>query len=294
MKRLFVLVIVVGCSWLMYEYPHMMLNPGELTEAHQELNKKCAACHEPFGGITNEKCIVCHKLADIGKDSLRGVNESNVEEKVLFHQHLENEKCTSCHTDHKGLKPLNSLKNFDHALLPSSINTKCNTCHSKPLDNLHKQLSVDCNSCHTTKGWKLSVKFNHDMIQGVDKTNCTPCHQKPKDSYHELINDNCSKCHSTSKWVPSTFDHSAYFQLDRDHNTKCVTCHANNNFSTYTCYGCHEHSESRIANKHNEEGIGNFSNCVSCHKSANEHDIRMNGNSAEGEGREGKKENDDD
>ena len=30
---------------------------------------------------------------------------------------------------------------------------------------------------------------------------------------------------------------------------------------------------------HREEGILNISDCVSCHKSGNEHDIRMNGRS---------------
>ncbi len=31
--------------------------------------------------------------------------------------------------------------------------------------------------------------------------------------------------------------------------------------------------------EHNEHGIYNFTNCASCHRSGNEHDIRMNGNS---------------
>ena len=47
----------------------------------------------------------------------------------------------------------------------------------------------------------------------------------------------------------------------------------------YTCYGCHEHTESQMVRKHNEEGIFNITKCASCHKSGDEHDIRMRDNS---------------
>jgi len=79
--------------------------------------------------------------------------------------------------------------------------------------------------------------------------------------------------------VPSTFNHSSYFELDRNHNASCVTCHINNNFETYTCYSFHEHSEANIRSEHLEEGIRNFQDCVSCYKSGNEHNIRMNSRS---------------
>ena len=68
----------------------------------------------------------------------------------------------------------------------------------------------------------------------------------------------------------------AHFTLDQNHNTTCNTCHSNNNYSSFTCYGCHEHSERKIIAEHNEEGIYNISNFASCHKSGNEHDIKSN------------------
>lgn len=67
---------------------------------------------------------------------------------------------------------------------------------------------------------------------------------KPKDKLHSRIVTNCLSCHSISKWKPATFEHSLYFVLDQDHNTDCIVCHKNNNFETYTCYGCHEHTPS--------------------------------------------------
>lgn len=276
MKKAIVLLIMTICIWLMYQYPHAMLNPGELVEGHQKSNNKCLACHNPFWGISNDKCISCHKLSDIGKDTLKLDDTNAANEDVLFHQHLSNQKCTSCHTDHKGLKPEMSLSIFNHELLSETVISKCSSCHSKPSDPIHRQISTSCKSCHNTKDWKSEVAFNHSMIQDIDKNNCTSCHLKPSDSYHQQVKDNCDKCHTTAKWIPSTFDHSAYFQLDKDHNVKCNTCHTNNSFNIYTCYGCHEHSESKIMKEHTEHGISNFSNCASCHKSADKHDIRMN------------------
>lgn len=230
MKKVIILAIIVVCIGLTYLYPHAMLNPGELTEGHQDLNNKCLSCHAAFSGISKSKCISCHKLSEIGKDTLQETDSTGNRMKTLFHQHLSDQECSSCHTDHKGIKP-----------------------------------------------GTLSTGFKHEMLSQSISTNCASCHQKPNDSFHQLLTNGCNKCHSTGKWVPSTFDHSKYFQLDQNHNATCNTCHTNNNFVAYTCYSCHEHSENKIISKHNEEGIYNITNCASCHKSGNEHDIR-NGN----------------
>jgi hypothetical protein len=278
MKKLIVLGIILACVALTYMFPYTMINPGKLTVGHQDLNKKCLSCHEPFGGISNSKCISCHPLASIGKDSLRAYDNKTTLPKLLFHQGLANQECTSCHTDHKGLDPAMSLSHFNHDALSTAVIGNCAGCHNKPVDTLHQQLSASCTSCHTTKEWKLSGSFNHDMIQGTIKNNCASCHQKPNDSFHPVSNSNCTSCHSTSKWIPSTLNHTAYFQLDKNHTTACLTCHTTQNYKIYTCYGCHEHSEANILQKHQEEGISNISNCVSCHRSGSEHTININGN----------------
>lgn len=275
MKKFIVLLFVIFCIGLMYQFPHAMLNPGELTEGHQKLRDDCFSCHDPFWGISNNKCISCHELSDIGKDKLMSNGTSK---SVSFHEHLSNLKCTSCHTDHIGLKPEKSLANFEHSMLPENLTNDCSSCHGQPQDNLHKQLTTECNNCHNTNGWKSNVTFKHEMIQSNLRNNCISCHNSPQDSFHKMVNNDCYKCHNTTKWKPSTFDHSAFFILDKDHNTDCKTCHTKS-ITEYTCYGCHEHSESKIKKEHFEKGIVDFANCVSCHRSGDEHDIRMNENS---------------
>ncbi len=317
-----------------------MLSPGELVTGHQKLNNDCFACHAPFGGIDNQRCITCHKLDEIGRDS-SGLNAGKP--KLLFHQKLASQSCTACHTDHDGMNPEQPLSGFKHTLLSETVINNCVSCHQKPADklhdqlsstckschqtdgwksdvvfnhnmltdkencvschlkptdNLHKQVTNSCNSCHNTEGWKSSVVFNHDMLVGADKNNCAACHAKPADSYHASLKDNCSKCHSTDKWVPSTFDHSAYFSLDGDHNASCNTCHKSNQYNVYTCYGCHEHTVNNILSEHREEGISNINDCVRCHKSGSDHE---GGGDGEGGGersgskkKKSKKEHDDD
>ncbi|MDI1355124.1 MAG: cytochrome c3 family protein [bacterium] len=310
-------------------YPRWMLSPGDLVKGHQDLNDKCLKCHQPFRGINNDKCILCHKLSEIGKDTTGDLlKKEGQKRKILFHQGLSDQSCSSCHTDHKGALPQGSQARFDHTFLSGEVINTCSTCHQKPGDKIHAQISSTCKGCHNTEGWKNAVKFdhaqlegvdrnnctschlqpkdkmhqqfspicsschsvqswkstgtfNHDMITGADKTNCSGCHQKPNDSFHGAMLENCDKCHTISKWKPATFEHSSFFVLDGNHNTTCGTCHTNTrDYKMYSCYGCHEHSESKIRSEHNEEGISNFSNCISCHRSGNEHDMR--GGSREG------------
>ncbi len=318
MKKLIVFAIVIICIGLVYKLPHSMLSPGELVEGHQKLNNDCFACHEPFWGIDNDKCIGCHQLSEIGKDTTPSHDTVANKVTILFHQNLKNQDCSLCHSDHKGLKS-KKANGFNHEILNTAILNKCINCHAKPADsvhqhvsasctnchstkgwknsvvfnhnmiegvdknncigchkkptgNLHEQLSVSCKDCHNTKGWKNSVVFNHNMLKGVDKNNCISCHKKPNDASHSSFKDNCDKCHTTSQWKPSTFDHFSYFSLDEHHNAQCNVCHTNNNFSAYTCYGCHEHSESNISGEHNEHGIYNLTQCAKCHKSGSEHE----------------------
>lgn len=297
MKKVFILVVIIGSVAITYLYPHIMINPGELSQGHQKLANNCLSCHQPFSGISNDKCISCHKLADIGKDTLFSADTALNKNKVLFHKSFTNQDCIACHTDHKGVNPKLSLSKFEHSLITKPVLNNCVSCHQTPDNELHKQLSTNCKSCHNTTDWKAVTTFNHELIQGLNKNDCISCHQSPKDTFHQSVKTNCNECHTTQKWLPSTFNHAGFFVLDKDHSpNKCSACHVNNDFKKYTCYSCHEHSESNIRSEHLEEGIRNFQDCVLCHKSANEHDIRMpnNNNSVQTNYKKSNREDDDD
>lgn len=138
--------------------------------------------------------------------------------------------------------------------------------------SFHQELvEQDCMACHSDhQGPKLTQRsrkpFTHALLKASTQQQCASCHAAPKDTMHRNVNAGCSQCHSNTAWKPATFDHGRYFVLDRDHQASCVTCHKNNDYSRYTCYGCHEHSEAKVRSEHLEEGIRDFANCVECHR----------------------------
>lgn len=272
MNRIIVFGFTVLMGVIVYKFPHPMINPGELLEAHQDLNSECISCHAPFWGIDDNKCISCHTLADIGRDT--SLTDS-MQKNVLFHQALKNVACISCHTDHHGKIPREAISVFKHDLLSGTLIKNCISCHAQPSDDLHLSLSTDCNKCHTTTNWEKTIAFDHNLIISDKKENCNTCHAAPKDKLHSTLTESkCGTCHTSTAWTPATFDHDKYFILDRHHNVQCNTCHTNNDFTTYTCYGCHEHTASKMISEHREEGIYNITDCASCHKSGDEDDAK--------------------
>ena len=83
--------------------------------------------------------------------------------------------------------------------------------------------------------------------QAVDR----PRH-RGDDVHKGSLGTKCADCHGEANWKEATFDHDKYFVLDRDHEAPCDTCHRNNDYSRYTCYGCHEHSEAKVRAEHIE------------------------------------------
>jgi Class III cytochrome C family len=228
MSRILKLILaanLIALAILAFTYPNLMVGPGKLIPGHKQLETDCFACHAPLLGAASERCVTCHKPAEIGRLTTKGQPVLKPLTSTPFHQKLNTQDCVACHSDHAGVKRFRQQGRFNHALLQKETLSQCQSCHKLPADSLHRQIS-----------------------------------------------GNCSQCHNQNKWTPATFDHDKYFVLDRDHNARCVTCHEGNNYSRYTCYGCHEHSPSSIRREHIEEGIRNFNNCVKCHRSADEHE----------------------
>ncbi|MCK9386740.1 MAG: class III cytochrome C family protein [Nevskia sp.] len=218
-----VIAVLVSVLVLVFVFPEPMISPGGMLKGHQFLSKNCFACHTPLLGSRSEKCVSCHAVARIGLFTTTGQPISGKDVSVPFHQQLTEQTCTTCHAEHAGPDAALAMHPFSHTLLQAEVRTQCASCHIKPQNALHRQL---------TSG--------------------------------------CQQCHSTEKWRPATFDHAQRFVLDGDHNVACATCHVANDFSRYTCYGCHEHSPAGIRAKHEREGIRDFANCVECHRSAEE------------------------
>jgi hypothetical protein len=218
-----IVTLLFAVGLLAVQFPHDWIAPGDMLAGHKSIERDCFACHTPLFGASNEKCVACHKVADIGLRTTTGLSRP-ASTKPAFHQHLVEQDCTGCHREH--------------------------------------DLAI-------AVGVRL-VSFSHDLIDSTMLATCTNCHVKPADTFHQAITGSCSQCHATTGWTPATFDHDKHFELDRDHNVACTTCHVAGNFKTATCYGCHEHQPDKIRRKHEGEGITDFQNCASCHRNAHD------------------------
>lgn len=185
--------------------------------------------------------------------------------------------CFACHTPFLGSRP-----------------DKCIACHKVdqigikttkglPIDKedknvaFHQQLiEDDCVACHSdhrgVQAFRPIGQFSHQLIEPSVIDNCNDCHSNPGDALHQKIVGNCASCHVKERWKPATFEHEKYFRFDKHHRTECETCHIDNDYNKYTCYGCHEHSRSKVREEHLEEGIYKYEICVECHRSGDEHE----------------------
>ena len=261
---------------LAFVYPHLMVSPGPLIPGHVALTTDCFACHAPLRGAATERCIACHAVADIGLRSTTGVPIEPAQAgtptgvKLSFHQELIEKDCMACHSDHAGPRLTQRSRNpFSHELLREGTRANCDSCHAAPDNTMHRSLSVGCVKCHETTGWK-PASFDHAVLPQAELNRCETCHKAPSDRLHRQMKGSCSQCHSTKAWEPATFDHDKFFRLDRDHDAPCATCHVTDDYSKYTCFGCHEHTPANVRREHVKEGIRNFENCVKCHRSADE------------------------
>lgn len=257
----FLLTIGFAFVWTFY-FPHTSIAPGNLHQEHEKKTQSCLECHTPFSGIPDSKCYNCHPQGDL-------LNPS-ASKKGFIHQKswVEEKSCLSCHGEHYGENALLLRKKLDKSFFHNEVKGACNNCHVSPTDKMHRG-NQSCERCHTTESWHI-LKEGAAKIFHTKSADCTSCHQKPGDATHKNISGGCTTCHGFTDWKSEFIDHDRYFKLGKKHNKGCEKCHENNNFSAYTCYGCHEHSPKKIRSEHTEHGIHKYDSCVDCHRSGSE------------------------
>jgi hypothetical protein len=208
--------------------------------SHADLDGNCAACHAaPWSKSTMANlCLECH---------------SEVRKEIEAHRSLhgllsESTHCRDCHSEHNGPNGnLTNLARFDH------------DCAAFKLTGKH--LSVACQSCHAD---------NH--FKGTPQT-CVSCHADPP-IHKGRFGTSCASCHSTETWTGATFKHT--FPLDHRNKRQpiaCATCHTgNDNYQTYTCYGCHAHQPRKMERVHSNKRIERLEDCARCHPNGGEHE----------------------
>jgi hypothetical protein len=137
-----------------------------------------------------------------------------------------------------------------------------------PLTGVHA--TIDCQACHFA-----SEPFQYALAP-VD---CIDCHaddyQQTSDPNHQAAGfpTDCQVCHGTSSWDARGFPgHESFFPINSGPHAgawnNCTDCHTTpGDFQSFSCLGCHEHSQSRMDDKHSDVAgyVYESSACLNCH-----------------------------
>ena len=261
-------------------YASLMISPGHVIEGHKDIEGDCFACHTLFIGASDDKCVECHKVKDIGIRTTKGdvMFKAKGKTPVAFHQKLPAQECVACHSDHVGIAMYRAQFKFSHNLLDTETQKDCVACHARPKDNIHKSASTVCSQCHTSDKWKPAT-FKHELLPKAELAECVSCHKAatPKDKLHDTSSKKCGLCHVTDKWKPVEFKHDKLAKQDLENCAACHTAHTPKNKTHDSlspgmlakCGTCHTTDKWKPATfKHNLLPKADLEQCVSCHKAA--------------------------
>lgn len=191
-----------------------LLSPGELAEAHAELDGRCGDCHQAMKR-SNETplCLACH--GDVEQDRTLGHGLHGRSEPAL------RSPCRSCHPEHRGR---------DADLLGLARTTFDHELTDFPLAGAHR--AAACASCHEP-----------DAKHRDAPADCVSCHRED-DAHTGSLGDDCGSCHEPLRWTGAPFDHaSTGFRLEGGHaDVACGLCHPSEAYDRAepACASCHD------------------------------------------------------
>jgi hypothetical protein len=223
-------------------------SPGPLNESHAEFDTSegCVKCHDSGKGVTDAKCLDCHKP---------------LRERLAKRQGLHatfTGACIRCHPGHKGRdlgivdwKPVGGQQTFKHeltgfALTRGHAEVGCTACHTKRMKSgriTYLGLSTACESCH---------KDVHKLARPELAKQCEICHSAVGKS---------AKGMRLSEWLDP---HRRFSDLDfkgKHREQTCVKCHPmaemGKRVPPRNCVSCHKTTHPVPAA---------LVNCYQCHK----------------------------
>lgn len=247
----------------------------------QDMPMTCEQCHtEPkmHVGLFPQPCDTCHAETGWSPALLNDQPFEHITQAGFsLARHTQDYAgqaliCTACHQ--------NGLENFDLQA--------CVTCHSnQDVDFVNQHQTVfgaDCLSCHD--GLDRYSDFNHENLfplSGKHATTtcdrchvdrvfqdtpaaCAKCHAEPF-IHANWFGLKCQNCHTDQAWVPAAMvRHPFPLEHGQGDPADCTTCHTGE-YTSYTCYGCHDHEKNAIELNHIQIGVAaeDLQNCTQCH-----------------------------
>ncbi len=290
-------------SWLGARYDH----PGSFLLSGGHAGRRCSACHQ--GNVfdnTPTDCQSCH-LDDYNRTTDPNHATSGFDlDCTLCHNtntwsgaRFDHPQSFPLTLGHAGRRCSDCHQNGTYQGTP----TDCQACHLDDFNGTTDPNHVtsgfdrDCTICHDTSTWD-NGRFNHPQsfpLQGGHAgRSCSDCHQNGNysntptdcvachlDDFNGTTNPNhrnqgfgtdCQVCHrGVDTWRGAVFNHS--FPRTGDHNVSCTDCHTTpGNSTAFSCIHCHDHSQSRMADKHREVNgyVWASPDCLRCHPNGRE------------------------
>ena len=201
-------------------------------------------------------------------------------------------KCKSCHTTLEFPKVATACADCHRDVHRGEFGYKCESCHvAKSWDNrrqmwdLHSATLLPLTGAHATLDCQACHQENAPFQYALAPIDCFSCHEADyvgtTDPDHQAAGfpTDCEICHSTRSWDALGFpDHDAqFFPINSGRHagewSSCSDCHVvPGNFQIFECINCHEHSQSEMDDKHQDEPgyVYESTACYDCHPTGRE------------------------
>lgn len=171
--------------------------PGQVSQPHASIERKCAQCHPGFSGTPDSACMAC-------KTGMKFVGDRGI------HLNRSEQRCASCHVEHRTRAyPLARAwvdpDKFDHTWTGFDLGRfhkkliTCTKCHSKAQP--YSDVAKTCDGCHNDFKPGLWI---HDKTEcGLDALHsgidCAQCHDR---GWGKGKSPSCARCHPKEGYAP--------------------------------------------------------------------------------------------
>ena len=259
--------------------PRSSYRPGELLAAHANLRGQCSACHQPWRGPSNDRCVACHgDIADVNPHGGYDVTSDSglIAGHKLFVIGDNDIACLSCHSEHRGsVVDLNTTATFactwchkhpsigeveEHTTAVMKRGATAHRAFVQPFNHFEHKLLIashvpalpggfKCDSCHAVSP-ALPLKPDQMSFRWASCAGAG-CHIAPQDSFLQLP-ASLGASPAMIPYAPNVLHMNAVFAHSAGHlATPCESCHFTMATSktpadaaskqVENCFKCHAH-----------------------------------------------------
>ena len=227
--------------------------------------EKCQTCHPEHRG----REMVITEFAFANVDHAKMANFSLVLHRTDYQG--EAMGCESCHSQERfadqTLDCLTCHVEADHDGMAEHVEAfglACTGCH----DGVDRMRDFDHNQVYTLEGGHTQAECKDCHAQkamaDLSAQSCVACHEDPE-LHDGQFGKDCARCHTAVAWQPALLTrHTFLLTHGGEEQLECQACHSKN-FTDNTCYSCHDHQPTQMAQVHLEEGLADYENCSHCH-----------------------------